>query len=238
MHSDVLMIEGTYNFRDLGGLRAGDKHTDAGVLFRSDSLTRLTDTGKAQLSALGVTRVIDLRDDLERQTQPDALPLGIELVAHPIFPSAAAHVTRKLDIYSLTELIYREHANTLAAGITMLTAGGPTVFHCTAGKDRTGAIAALTLLALGVDRDDVLTDYEQSQVRLSGEWLDSHLEALRGHGVDVTPTIAELVGASPAAALDRALASVVESAGSVHDYLRAAGVTDETLATLEQRFTK
>ncbi|MHA3684441.1 tyrosine-protein phosphatase [Leucobacter sp. HY1910] len=238
MHSDVLTIEGTYNFRDLGGLRAGDKHTDVGLLFRSDSLTRLTDTGRAQLTELGVTRVIDLRDDLERQSQPDALPQGVEFVAHPIFPSAAAHVTRKLDIYSLTELIYEEHADTLASGITMLTEGGPTVFHCTAGKDRTGAIAALTLLALGVDRDDVLTNYEESQARLSGEWLDSHLEALRGYGVDVTPTIAGLVGASPAAALDRALTQVVEARGGVLDYLRTAGVTDRTLAALEQRFTK
>lgn len=238
MFSDVLPIEGTSNFRDLGGLRAGDRRTRAGVLFRSDSLAHLGPTGQAQLAGLGVTRVIDLRDDREREMHPDALPTGVELLAHPIFPSASAHVARQLDIYSLTALIYLEHGDTLASGITLLTQGGPTVFHCTAGKDRTGAIAALTLLALGVDRDDVLTNYEASEAHLSGMWLDTHIAALRGYGVDVTPAIEQLVGASPAAALDRALTSVVEAQGGVRDYLRAAGVTDATLETLEAQFTQ
>lgn len=238
MFSDVLPIEGTYNFRDLGGLRAGDRHTRAGLLFRSDSLARLEAAGQSQLQDLGVTRVIDLRDDMERKVMPDALPDGIELVAHPIFPSASAHVDRMLDIYSLTELIYGEHSDTLAAGIKMLTEGGPTVFHCTAGKDRTGAIAALTLLALGVDRDDVLTNYEESEANLSGAWFDDHIAVLRGHGVDVTPVIEQLVGASPAAALDQALTGVVEAQGGVLDYLRSVGVTDATFELLNDRFTQ
>lgn len=238
MFSDVLPIEGTYNFRDLGGLRAGERRTRAGLLFRSDALARLGAAGQAQLQELGITRVIDLRDDTERAMTPDSLPAGIDLVAHPIFPSASAHVERKLDIFSLTELIYSEHADTLAAGITMLACGGPTVFHCTAGKDRTGAIAALTLLALGVDRDDVLTNYEASEVHLRGAWFDQHIAVLRGHGVDVTPVIEQLVGSSPAAALDQALTSVVAARGGALGYLRAAGVTDATIERLNERFTE
>ncbi|WP_017793766.1 tyrosine-protein phosphatase [Leucobacter salsicius] len=238
MRNDVLAIEGTYNFRDLGELRAGDRHTRTGLLFRSDSLARLAASGQAQLQELGVTRVIDLRDDLERQIMPDALPAGIEFVAHPIFPSASAHVARQLDIFSLTDLIYAEHADTLAAGVTMLADGGPTVFHCTAGKDRTGAIAALTLLALGVDRDDVLTNYEASEAHLRGAWFDEHVAALRAHGVDVTPVVEQLVGASPAAALDRTLTTVVEARGGAFTYLRAAGVTEATFERLNARFTE
>lgn len=238
MRNDVLAIEGTYNFRDLGGFRTGDRRTRAGMLFRSDSLARLPASGQAQLQALGVTRVIDLRDDVERQVMPDTLPTGIELVAHPIFPSASAHVARQLDIFSLTDLIYAEHADTLAVGVTMLADGGPTVFHCTAGKDRTGAVAALTLLALGVDRDDVLTNYEESEANLRGAWFDAHVAALRAHGIDVTPVVEQLVGASPAAALDRTLATVVAARGGALNYLREAGVTDATLERLSARFTE
>lgn len=238
MRNDVLSIDGTFNFRDLGGLRAGDRRTRSGQLFRSDSLARLEAPGQTQLQQLGVTRVIDLRDDTERAVMPDALPAGIEFVAHPIFPSASAHVDRQLDIFSLTELIYAEHADTLASGVTMLATGGPTVFHCTAGKDRTGAIAALTLLALGVDRDDVLTNYEASESNLRGVWFDDHIAALRAHGVQVTPVIEQLVGASPAAALDRALSTVVEAQGGAIAYLRAAGVTESTLERLSERFTE
>ncbi|MBP1324778.1 protein-tyrosine phosphatase [Leucobacter exalbidus] len=238
MSNDALPVDGTFNFRDLGGLRAGDRRTRSGALYRADSLAKLGATGQAQLQDLGVTRVIDLRDDRERATNPDALPAGVELIAHPIFPSASAHIDRNITIFSLTELIYREHAAALAAGITLLADGTPTVFHCTAGKDRTGAIAALTLLALGVDRDDVLDNYAASELNLRGQWMTDQLSWLQRRGVTLTPEVSDLVGASPAAALDRALTQVVEAQGGVHDYLRAHGVTDATLTTLEQRLTQ
>jgi protein-tyrosine phosphatase len=134
----------------------------------------------------------------------------------------------------LTELIYLEHGDTLAAAVTMLAepGAGATLFHCTAGKDRTGAVAALALLAVGVDRDDVMHDYAVSETHLSGEWYESHIQVLRGLDIEVTPLIEQLVGRTPIEAIDRALAEVERRHGSTRDYLRANGVADDALERL------
>lgn len=227
-----LPIEGTYNLRDLGGFRADGGMTKAGALFRSDALASLSDRGREQFAALDVVRVIDLRDDTERARFPDALPASAALVAHPIFPSAAAHVSMNLDVYSLTDLLYREHGDTLAAAVTMLSEPGVTVFHCTAGKDRTGAVAALTLLAVGVERDDVMHDYSRSEEYLRGEWYDAHIAVLERLGIEVTPAVAQLIGATPIEAIDRALAAVEQRHGSVRDYLLTHGTDESALERL------
>jgi protein-tyrosine phosphatase len=234
MTTAPLPVEGTYNLRDLGGFRADGGSTRAGALFRSDALDQLSDRGREQFAGLGVVRVIDLRDDRERLRSPDLLPDTAALIPHPIFPSAEAHIGQLLDIFSLTELIYLEHGDTLAAAVTMLAepGAGATLFHCTAGKDRTGAVAALALLAVGVDRDDVMHDYAVSETHLSGEWYESHIQVLRGLDIEVTPLIEQLVGRTPIEAIDRALAEVERRHGSTRDYLRANGVADDALERL------
>lgn len=235
MTSAPLPVDGTYNLRDLGGFRADGGSTRPGTLFRSDALAQLSPLGRQQFADLGVVRVVDLRDERERLRSPDILPDTAALVAHPIFPSAEAHIGRRLDIFSLTELIYLEHGDTLAAAVTMLAepgAGGATLFHCTAGKDRTGAVAALALLAVGVDRDDVMHDYAASEAHLSGEWFETHIRLLRGLDIEVTPLVEQLVGRTPIEAIDRALAAVERLHGSSRDYLRANGVADDALERL------
>lgn len=238
MISRLITVDGTFNFRDLGGHRAGGSRTRSGVLYRSDALAALSEQGREQLGDLGVTRVIDLRDDTERGARPDALPRTAALIPHPIFPSAAAHVSLKIDIYQLTDLIYQQHADTLAAAVALLAdpeSTGATVFHCAAGKDRTGAVAALALLAVGVDRDDVMSDYAESEGHLRGAWLDAHLEALRANGFPLTPEVEQIIGQSPIAAIERALTAVEQQHGSARDYLRRNGVTDAQVEVLHAR---
>lgn len=239
-------IEGTVNFRDLGGFTADGGTTRSDVLFRSDALHRLSDLGRDQLGELGVIRVIDLRDDTERGRAPDLLPETAALVAHPIFPDAHAHVSRSLDVISLTQLIYQQHGDTLAAAVAMI-ADGPgddgagtgtsvgTVIHCTAGKDRTGAVAALTLLAVGVHRDEVVADYASSERYLSGEWAEQHIEALRGMGMEVTPAVRQLIGGTPVAAIEQALAGIERGWGSARDYLLAQGFPESGFERLHAR---
>ena len=237
MTARPLPVEGTHNLRDLGGLRADGGVTRSGSLFRSDALARLGDRGRSQLAALGITRVIDLRDDRERGHAPDALPEATELIPHPIFPSVSAHVTAGLDIYALTELIYLEHGDALASAVALIadraaSPGGATLFHCTAGKDRTGAVAALALMAVGAERDDVLDDYAASEANLRGAWLDEHTEMVRARGIEVTPELVGLLGSTPAEALERALQAVERRHGSVRDYLRDSGIGNAEIERL------
>lgn len=229
--------EGTYNLRDVGGYRADGGAVKWRTIFRSDALHRLTASGKRTIVDLGVGRVIDLRDRREITAFPDTLPESIEYVHHPIFPSAHENVLRGLNVDRLTELIYLEHADTLAQAIShMARHEAPTIVHCTAGKDRTGAVITLTLASIGVDRDDILEDYAVTEEYLRGEWTDHHLDALRRRGIDITDELLSLIAHSPLPTIDRALTTVEREYGSVHDYLRTHGVSEATLEELNTRF--
>lgn len=229
-------VEGTHNLRDVGGYRADGGTTAWGRIFRSDGLHRLTPQGLNALQALKVKNVIDLRDDNERLIAPDLLPDGATLIPQPIFPDAFAHVQQNLDVAALTELIYLQYADSLASTLQLLShAEGASVVHCTAGKDRTGAVIALTLTAVGVDRDDVLHDYAETEQNLKGPWLEQHLELLRKAGAEITPEVLALVSASPAPVLERALKLIDHEYGSVRDYLVRHGLKESSIESLHSR---
>lgn len=236
MQERLKTVEGTYNLRDVGGYRAGSSTTKWGTLFRSDGLHRLTSAGVEAIADLGITRVVDLRDELERTRQPDALPDTFEQVAHPIFPSALAHVSGRFTIYDLTEMIYIDHAVTTVNALDVIAqSDAPTLVHCTAGKDRTGAVITLALSAVGVDRDDVLHDFAQTEEHLRGEWLDNHLASLRTLKLEITDEVYGLVSSSPVDALERALHKVEQEYGSIEQYLIDHGATELTLERLHER---
>ena len=78
--ADAVVVSGAMNFRDTGGLPAGAGRTRSGILFRSGNLARVDDAGRASLGALGIRRVIDLRDEQEVTSAPSLVDgLGIEL---------------------------------------------------------------------------------------------------------------------------------------------------------------
>lgn len=227
------VVEGTYNFRDVGGFRTPNGITRWGTLFRSDGLASLTTAGQQALTKLGVGRVIDLRDDRERAARPDLLPEGIALLPHPIFPSALDHVRNALDVERLTEKIYLTHSQPLVAALDHLrTESTPTVVHCTAGKDRTGAVIALALTAVGVDKEDVFHDYQLTEERLRGDWLERHLAELEYRDIPVTETLLNLLAASPVTAIDRAMQRIEVAHGSVGAYLAQHGFDEHKQAEL------
>lgn len=110
------------------------------------------------------------------------------------------------------------------------------LIHCTAGKDRTGVCTAVILDAVGVERAAIVADYAASQQNLSGPWMDAMTHSIERFGVTVTPPLAELIGGSPAEAIEQALARVDAGGGSAA-YLQAGGLTDTELTALRERFT-
>lgn len=232
----VQQVEGTHNLRDVGGYRTSAGVTRWGTLFRSDGLHQLSNSGLTALGTLGIGGVIDLRDDRERHHQPDRLPEGVVLIEHPIFPSALAHVAERMNIFTLTENIYLEHAPRTVDALRVIAAqDSPTLVHCTAGKDRTGAVIALALTAVGVDRDDVYADYAATEALLRGPWLDEHLAALKTLGLEITDDVLGLVSTSPVEAIERAMQRIDTEYGSVTQYLRVHGINDAILARLHER---
>jgi protein-tyrosine phosphatase len=173
-----LPFSGAKNFRDLGGYKTADgKMIRWGVLYRSDGLHRLTDDDLEYLSTLSLDRIIDFRAEQESQREPDRLPVGtgIHPVAIPILDSSTKiwinsreETVENLKNVDPAQSMIKTYVE-LAARFTpemrqfmgeLLNSNGrPLLFHCTAGKDRTGFAAAITLRILGVPYETVMEDY-------------------------------------------------------------------------------
>ena len=168
-----LPIRGAINFRDLGGYTGhGGQQVKWRSIFRSDHLAGLTPADQSVLAQLGVTRAVDFRGQAESAAYAYALP-GVAyhpLAIEPTVVQRAMELQRSgrqltaQDAVELMQETYRgfvhDNAARFAALFQLLLASDePLVFHCTAGKDRTGFAAALILFALGVPRDVVMHDY-------------------------------------------------------------------------------
>lgn len=172
-----LNLSGATNFRDLGGYVGLDgRPTLWRRLFRSDHLGQLQADDIHTLQQLGLRRVLDLRGDLERETAPCAAP-GLQVHSLAIEPTVFARLreakarhdrgepglSAELAVAMMQET-YRDFIRVNTPRFReffdhLLADTSPVVFHCTAGKDRTGVAAALLLRALGVSAEDVLHDY-------------------------------------------------------------------------------
>ena len=243
-HSNLpraLSLQGGRNFRDIGGYQGHDGRTVRWrKLFRSAHLADLTHTDISALSGLGLRRVCDLRGVEERALAVCAIP-DAHVHSLPIEPTIvqrlnnlreAGHALSVDDTVNLMRQTYRgfvENETTQFAMLFehLLASDEPVVFHCTAGKDRTGFAAAMILSALGVGRDTVLQDY-----LLTNEVMPSETAERAG----VPPEIVAIYYRVREAFLAASFEALEAGFGSVEGYLRnGLGLTTERrerLATL------
>ena len=172
MADRLVPLQGAFNFRDLGGYPAsGGQVTRWGTLFRSDTLHELSASDVDRLRAMGLATVVDLRTPRELE-QTGRGPLGREpvgyhhlsVLGHGPGREAAGEAMAAPEGDDLSEryLWYLEvGAEALAGALTILgePANYPLVFHCAAGKDRTGVLAALVLDLVGVAPEVIVADY-------------------------------------------------------------------------------
>ncbi|MGC5165841.1 tyrosine-protein phosphatase [Luteimicrobium sp. DT211] len=171
----LVRLDGTVNFRDLGGYRTADGQWVAmGKVYRADALTALSDADLAELRRLDIRTDVDLRTADERTTAPDRVPAGAKYVVadvlggsvtssfNPTTPDAAAQLMvdgEKTMVSSSTgKAAYTELFDDVERR------PGALVFHCSAGKDRTGWGSAALLTTLGVPATTVQSDYLLSNV--------------------------------------------------------------------------
>lgn len=215
------------NLRDLGGYPAGDGVTVWERFLRGDNPTGLSEQDIQWLRERDITTIVDLRSGEELARQPDQLrgqpgflyhhcPLvGIEKL-----PNLEADIGR-----AYFEAMDRLTCVGRAMRILAAAPGG-VLFHCTAGKDRTGILAMLLLSLAGVAREDILADYQISETYLA-EIIQ--LIQLR------VPDLAAFAGQSRREYLEECMDLLLDKYGSVPDYLRAAGLTDRELETLRHK---
>ncbi len=179
LHHDRRLVpaDGMLNMRDLGGFPAGEGSTVRwGLLYRSDSLCKLTSAGEQLLRERGVRTVIDLRTRKELADNPNPLRKrdgiayhNIELMApNSPLPSwcdvCLPDESRAYPAYCIIKLYWdwlENRKDQFAAVLGLLGDAHalPAVFHCAGGKDRTGMVAALVLALCGVTDQLIAEDY-------------------------------------------------------------------------------
>jgi protein-tyrosine phosphatase len=256
----TLGLANATNARDLGGLVTTDgRRVRSGLLYRANALNRLTEADIEAVAQLGLACVIDLRAEREvEMVGPDRLPVPPprQLVALPladrdnqVFAAVTALAKGELtdasaplnaDVLAAEMLrAYRWLATSEPARAAFGTAlrlmadpsGLPLLFHCTAGKDRTGWLAAVVLSALGVDRPTIMADYLRT-TELNEPSIAFMIERLESNGVANGSAVRPMLEARPEY-LAEAFAAVDQAYGDLETYLRAGlGLDDTVIAGL------
>jgi protein tyrosine/serine phosphatase len=225
----LIALEGAVNFRDLGGYAVEDgRRTRWRTLFRADGLGELTESDLAVVRQIGIRTVIDLRSggELERgRFDVDAHPVAFH---HFPFmeelPDAQEFERRPGFLGTQYREFLRDAGDQIRAALEVLAAPGalPAVFHCTAGKDRTGVLSAIVLSLLGVDEPTVVADYAlsgEAMARLRAKLIVKYPE-----GRDNIESLDEVFSADPAQ-MESLLDHVKERFGSVDAYVAGLGTT-------------
>jgi protein-tyrosine phosphatase len=227
-----LGLSGAVNFRDLGGYpAAGGRRVRWGRVFRSDALL-LDDTDLEDLAHLGLRTVYDLRSGEERENFPNRLPDGLNVVEIPLINRSEGEEAPVIDdtddgeafLAQLYLHVLDRSAETFASILSGIADEDnlPVVFHCAAGKDRTGMVAALLLAVLGVSEEDIVADYELTSRYRRAERLAEAMERMREQR-NIAPEVVAGIMKTPRWALESALEQLSNRHGSVDGYLTGPG---------------
>lgn len=237
-----IRLNGAFNVRDLGGYAAAKGRTTRWrSLLRADALHELTPEDMDRLLQLGLRTVIDLRSDDELTHQPSPFAHHPDVLYHhiPLFGGLAPvdammKESGELDLsarYVAAADCCRPAIARVAATIA-LAEEGVVLFNCTAGKDRTGIVAAMLLSLAGVSSDEIAVDYALTQTIAAV--LLNRLKARaigRGFGEDA---IRRLLSSEPATIL-ALLSHVGDQYGGFHNYIAAEQANREYISMIEER---
>jgi protein-tyrosine phosphatase len=243
-------LEGALNLRDIGGYTADGGTVRRGLVFRSDNLNTLTDNDLATINALGIRSVFDFRGDREVELQPSRLWDSVDNHVH--LPIAGDTVQEKtfvemVEAKEITEVtdtkvgedyvsMLEDKGDRFATVLRSIVIDdhGPILFHCTAGKDRTGLAAAIIHGLCGVSRQDIVSDYEMSNaLRLPSRQaeLTRQFEPM---GIDIEPLLPAI--SAPPKAMHMALDHLESTHGSVTGYVvKVLGIAEQDVNRIRSR---
>lgn len=243
----VIPLQGAWNARTFAGLEGARGPIPASAFIRTADLARLTPADRDALAAAGVTLDIDLRTADEEAQSHD--PLADD--ARFDYQRISLMGTEKMDLRQMMT----SFPETLGAAYTQWLGSnqpqfkqvfarmaaqrdGTVLFHCTAGKDRTGIIAALLLDLAGVPHAQIVHNYAISAHYLEGQPKDSAMNAqimemIRQHP-DIGRKMAGMAGTAPEN-MEMFLAALTQQYGGAKGYLKTIGLTDAEIRSLQAR---
>jgi protein-tyrosine phosphatase len=251
-HLRVLAVDGGNNFRDIGGYATADgHHVKWGNLYRSASLGQVTPEGFAYLKSLGIKTEIDFRSTDERKTDPNVWPADMSVTTYSedySNPTSAFAALMSPDInaekakammsqfYAVAPFQFASQYKRMFRQI--IDGNTPLVYHCTAGKDRTGMATALILTVLGVSRETATEDY-----LLSNQYYKpvmpkpgSPANAQMAFFSKLPPEVVKAMMGVDAQYLNSAFIAIDQREGGMARYIHEdLGLTDTDVATLKTR---
>jgi len=168
-----IKMQGAVNFRDVGGYQTKNgKQVKKGIIYRAAALNNLTPSDLQKIDELEIRYYFDFRGPFEVATAPDkmtsnviriSLPSGSENIGDSNYQKNLQNMLKSDSFMShfYTDLSpFKLRYQPMFDSLLNFKGHRNLVFHCTAGKDRTGIAAALILYALGVDKETIYDDYE------------------------------------------------------------------------------
>ncbi len=221
----LIELDGTMNLRDLGGWATASGVTAHGCLYRSDRLSGLSDADHRHLEQREIVTVIDLRYEAEVNEHPSRLwstvtnhheiPMGSDLADQRSFIERV--LAGDLDGISDDDVaesyvaMLETHPHQFGGAVEALLAPGAALYHCTAGKDRTGLLSMLVLSTVGVSDDDILADFVLSNEYRASRRIEQLRPTFEAQGLDVDRYRPAL--SAPAPAMVKALEWITSTSG-------------------------
>ncbi|MDF7682324.1 tyrosine-protein phosphatase [Lactobacillus sp. ESL0679] len=260
--NQLIGVKSGRNFRELGGYKTTDgKTVKMHKLLRTANLGTLDATDLKFLHDYGVKYIVDFRSQAEVDHEPDRIPEGAEYDYDPVFSEDLTNASRSIEdvmkqgqknphagfehmLFAYDDMItskaaqkaYRHFFDLLLANDED---GKSLIFHCTAGKDRTGVGALLILTVLGVPLDTIKKDYLLTNIA-TADFVKGFLEKAKEDGADdATLNILKDFQTVHVEYIEHVLTTINEKYGSVNNYLRdIMKLTDAEISKLRKIYLK
>jgi protein-tyrosine phosphatase len=244
-----LELSAPVNLRDLGGIPVDGGVLREGLAIRTDDLAYVTEEVAAELVDAGLTAIVDLRSPLEVSVTGRGPLAGHPISYHhlPLIADVGRSVAEGRPDFShegMGEMYVRMVEGAAPQLVTALNVmaytPGATAFHCAAGRDRTGVLAAMLLLVLGADDDAIVADYARTGenmaaiMRRTRPVMAAMWQAL-GLDPDADDASSSLMEGSMAVSMRLLLTTLRERHGDALAPLRTAGLSDDTIVRLRER---
>lgn len=244
----LIKITGATNFRDAGGYKTKDGHqVKWGKVYRSAALNGLTDGGLEMIRQKHIVSVVDFRGTMEMKQAKDRLPAGIDYQLCPQGSEGLGEWMKMIpklnSADSLMESVYgnvdslKERNKIFFSKLLSLPDTAAILFHCTAGKDRTGITAALFLYEMNVPMETIMEDYLASNVyrqkenKIMAKQMVNFLNAKQQVADDLVSVKRQY--------LETTFAAIIKRYGSVDQFMKQEmGIGPKQLKILRSKYTE
>lgn len=251
----LIPLEGTLNFRDIGGIPTQDgRVVNWGTIYRSGKLSGLSKRDLRYFENLGINTILDFRNDIEIEKDPDRYPTSYDILykQYPIGgKSGATYVAYEAKVRSgevsgsqskdLFIELMRQFADSIAQDFKPVLdhlkdeSTTPLLYHCTSGKDRTGFATAMILSALNVDREIIVNDYMMSNFyrfkKIKGNLFKAKLIRMDAEMLSYVMQVSEDY-------INAVFTVIDEKHGGIDQYLAEQfGLTEAVREELVQKYT-